>query len=183
MSLRLLASSSVIAIGFACLPAHAQETITYQYDALGRLISSQVSGGPNNNVTTTTSFDSAGNRTNYKVTGSTGSTPTPTPTPTPSGPVANADSYTITANQACSAYDLDVLANDQDPGGHYPLTITSVTSSDPFFYNWWSSGMSYTGYGTVNGGVKTATYVIQNSIGQTATGQVTVTVQGSLFCD
>lgn len=45
----------------------AQETTTYTYDALGRLISSKTSGSQN--VTTNTSFDAAGNRTNYSVTG------------------------------------------------------------------------------------------------------------------
>lgn len=51
--------------------ASAVETITYSYDALGRLTGSVTSGGPNSGVSTGTSFDPAGNRSSYSVTGST----------------------------------------------------------------------------------------------------------------
>lgn len=51
--------------------ASAAETITYSYDALGRLTGSVTSGGPNSGVSTGTSFDPAGNRSSYSVTGST----------------------------------------------------------------------------------------------------------------
>lgn len=44
---------------------HAQEATTYSYDALGRLVSSSTSGGPNNGIATGTCFDAAGNRTQY----------------------------------------------------------------------------------------------------------------------
>ncbi len=43
--------------------------MTYTYDALGRLITSSTSGGPDNGTQTGTSFDPANNRTNYTVTG------------------------------------------------------------------------------------------------------------------
>ncbi|MFJ1288545.1 hypothetical protein, partial [Acinetobacter baumannii] len=65
MRLRLLACTSTLAIGFASLPAHAQETTTYQYDQLGRLVRSSISGGPNSAVTMATCFDPAGNRAQY----------------------------------------------------------------------------------------------------------------------
>jgi hypothetical protein len=48
--------------------AQTQETTTYTYDSLGRLIASSVSGGPNDGMQTGTSFDAASNRTNYTVT-------------------------------------------------------------------------------------------------------------------
>lgn len=61
------------------------ETVTYSYDALGRLTDSSISGGPNNTRTTGTCFDRAGNRMRYDVANSAPSTcPTPSPTPTPS---------------------------------------------------------------------------------------------------
>lgn len=47
--------------------AKAQETTTYTYDALGRLVSSKTSGSQN--VTTSIRYDAAGNRTNYTVAG------------------------------------------------------------------------------------------------------------------
>lgn len=47
--------------------ALAAETTTFRYDALGRLGGSNRSGSVNNGVTTTVSYDAAGNRTNYAV--------------------------------------------------------------------------------------------------------------------
>lgn len=81
MRVRLLASASVLAIGFSTPGARAQETTTYQYDGLGRLVTTQVSGGPNGGTATSTSFDPAGNRTAYAVANAPSPTPNPTPTP------------------------------------------------------------------------------------------------------
>ena len=53
----------------AALPAHATETITYTYDARGRLIKVVHSGNVNNGVQTEYSQDKADNRTNVKTTG------------------------------------------------------------------------------------------------------------------
>jgi len=47
----------------------ATETITYTYDARGRLIKVVHTGTVNNNVQTTYSHDAADNRTNVKTTG------------------------------------------------------------------------------------------------------------------
>lgn len=48
--------------------AHATETITYAYDARGRLIQVARSGTVNNNVTTSYAFDKADNRTQKTTT-------------------------------------------------------------------------------------------------------------------
>ena len=56
-------------------PAIAAETITYSYDAQGRLIRVERSGTVNNNVVTTYAFDKADNRTGKTTTGS----PSPPP--------------------------------------------------------------------------------------------------------
>jgi coenzyme F420-reducing hydrogenase delta subunit len=50
--------------------ADAAETITYKYDAKGRLIEVKRTGTVNNNVTTTYSHDKADNRKNVTTTGS-----------------------------------------------------------------------------------------------------------------
>jgi len=50
-------------------PALATETITYSYDAHGRLVTVQRTGTVNNNVTTTYSHDKADNRTAKVTTG------------------------------------------------------------------------------------------------------------------
>lgn len=49
--------------------AWARESTIYTYDALGRLISTSIAGGPNDGLHTSTDFDTADNRTNYTVTG------------------------------------------------------------------------------------------------------------------
>lgn len=67
MGLGQVALLSIVLAG----PSHAAETVTYSYDALGRLVSSSVSGGPSSGVNTAISYDPADNRTNYQVTGST----------------------------------------------------------------------------------------------------------------
>lgn len=53
-------------LGFSSL-AQAQDTTTYTYDALGRLVGSKTSGSQS--TATTIGYDAAGNRTNYTVTG------------------------------------------------------------------------------------------------------------------
>lgn len=54
----------------AASPTNAAETVTYTYDALGRLTSVAHSGGDNAGMTQSFSYDAAGNRTQYQVTGS-----------------------------------------------------------------------------------------------------------------
>lgn len=56
----------IILLGAA---AYAAETITYTYDARGRLVKVSHSGTVNNNVVTNYSDDKANNRTNKTTTG------------------------------------------------------------------------------------------------------------------
>lgn len=51
-------------------PALATETVTYSYDAQGRLVKVERSGTVNNGVVTTYAHDHADNRTNKTTTGS-----------------------------------------------------------------------------------------------------------------
>jgi YD repeat-containing protein len=57
----------ISAIAAAAASAVASETITYSYDARGRLVKVQRSGSVNNNVTANYSYDKADNRTNVNV--------------------------------------------------------------------------------------------------------------------
>lgn len=57
----------------AATMSFAAETITYQYDARGRLISVVHNGSVNDNLVTNYTFDDANNRKNLTVSGS----PTP----------------------------------------------------------------------------------------------------------
>jgi hypothetical protein len=58
-----------VCVAFA-LPAYAAETITYKYDAKGRLVKVIRTGTVNNNVTYDYVHDKANNRKNVKVTNS-----------------------------------------------------------------------------------------------------------------
>ena len=53
----------------AASSAFATETLTYTYDAKGRLVKVVHSGSVNNGITTEYSHDKADNRTNVKTTG------------------------------------------------------------------------------------------------------------------
>ncbi|SDD72978.1 YD repeat-containing protein [Sphingomonas sp. YR710] len=55
--------------------AYATETVTYSYDALGRLTQSSTSGTVNNGLVATTTYDAADNRATHVVTGSANSGP------------------------------------------------------------------------------------------------------------
>ena len=53
----------------AAMAAVAAETLTYRYDARGRLVKVERSGGPSNGVVTTHVYDKANNRTAKNVSG------------------------------------------------------------------------------------------------------------------
>jgi YD repeat-containing protein len=60
----------VLGAGLLVAAAYAAETITYSYDARGRLIQVARSGTVNNNVTTNYTYDKADNRQSKTTTGS-----------------------------------------------------------------------------------------------------------------
>lgn len=183
MRLGLLACSSMLAIAFLSLPAHAQEATNYQYDAQGRLIGSATGGGPNNGVTRATCFDAMGNRVRY-FSGTGGlpacaiptpiptiaPTPTPTPTPTNSPPVAVADNKSLIC---FSSTTLNVLSNDYDPDGNVPLSLVSV-SAGAYVINSTTVQIDSEWPGNL-----VFSYVVADSLGATATGTVSVTVTGT----
>lgn len=72
-------SSFVIALSVAALlsavPALAQGTTTFEYDALGRLIGTATAGGTNDGLNTDYEYDPAGNRQRVVVTGSSNDEP------------------------------------------------------------------------------------------------------------
>lgn len=63
---KFLALMILLALGAA---AYAAETITYSYDARGRLITVSHSGTVNNNVVTNYTYDKADNRNQVTTTG------------------------------------------------------------------------------------------------------------------
>lgn len=69
---RVLTAGAAAAGLFGAAPALAGETITYTYDARGRLVAVDHDGGPSDDVRTTYTYDQADNRTNVTVTGASG---------------------------------------------------------------------------------------------------------------
>ncbi len=63
-----LAGAAALAVG-AAAAAQAAETVTYRYDARGRLIRVERTGTVNNGAVTTYAFDKASNRTNKTTSG------------------------------------------------------------------------------------------------------------------
>ncbi|MEQ1639284.1 MAG: Ig-like domain-containing protein, partial [Novosphingobium sp.] len=92
---------------------------------------------------------------------------------------ANIDSVTV---KVCLTATKNVTANDTDPDGDLPLTVTAVQTStladvsiaDP-------NTISVTGYGSP--GSQAVTYTIKDSRGATATGQLNITVQSGTGCN
>jgi len=65
---RIAISASAFFLLGSSFPAMAAETITYTYDAQGRLVTVSHTGTINNNVQTVYSHDNADNRTNVTTT-------------------------------------------------------------------------------------------------------------------
>lgn len=128
MSRMLLMSASAIAL-IMPFGANATETVTYSYDAQGRLVQSVISGTVNNGQTSSTTFDAANNRTNYSVSVAGAPPPPPPPPPPPANnpPVSVADA---TLSVACNANGVrNVLGNDTDPDNDLPLSMTLTGGS------------------------------------------------------
>lgn len=69
MGVLRISAAGLLLLGLAP-PALAAETITYSYDAKGRLVKVVRTGTVNNNVTAEYTHDKADNRTRVKVTNS-----------------------------------------------------------------------------------------------------------------
>ncbi|WP_343517781.1 hypothetical protein [Sphingomonas sp.] len=65
----LLAAGLAAAVVATTASVLASETVSYSYDARGRLVAVKHSGMVNNNVQTNYTYDKADNRTNKTVTG------------------------------------------------------------------------------------------------------------------
>lgn len=68
----MLRTLAVLCLAICPFEAGAQTTMTYRYDALGRLVGSSVSSG-GSTTATDIAYDAAGNRKAYKVSGASGS--------------------------------------------------------------------------------------------------------------
>lgn len=186
----LLVSSAMVLV-FAIDPVSAQSsTETYTYDALGRLIVSDTSGGQNDDEVHSICYDKAGNRVEYtsKSDGSTsscvddgsgsggGGTPPPPPPPPPP-PTNNPPSTTndLASGQCLTTATVNLTVNDTDPEGNYPLALTAISSgsSGQAFATIVSGSSVSVDFGAQTG-VTTFTYTVADSLGATSTGQLEV---------
>lgn len=170
----LAASAAAIAAG-----AQASETTTYRYDALGRLVAVTSSGSVNNGVATSIGYDPAGNRSTYSVGGAGGTAPPPGPVPPPpgnSGPATVADALQV---PRCTSGSKNVLFNDTDPEGNYPLALVSVSGGTRGSATILSATTIGYDAGDLTGSDAIA-YTVADSLGATATGTLTITVQSGI---
>lgn len=176
----LALATSAIAYATA---ADASETVTYAYDSLGRLVRVERSGTVNNGVNAQYSYDSADNRTNVTVNLAGTPPPPPAPPPPPSPPASDTPPTAVTDTVSiarCVAGSFNVVANDADAQGDYPLTLVSIMG-----------GAVQQGYASVGSSTSVAwakvpmwgnyalTYTVRDSRGAESSGSLNVTVTGT----
>jgi YD repeat-containing protein len=176
----LLISVSVTAL-MVPFGVNATETVTYTYDAQGRLIQSVISGTVNNGQTSSTSFDAANNRTNYSVSVAGASPPPPPPPPPPPAnnpPVSVADAMlsVVCGNDGIS----NVLGNDTDPDGDLPLSFNLTGGSGINFVSK-DGAQSIRFFAPFTRNVTyTVTYVITDARGATTSASLALRATGSV---
>ena len=192
---RLLISTALLSLPAIVV---AQESTTYKYDELGRLIETRVSGGARDGLATGTGFDPAGNRTSYNVSGSASgsppsppppspppSPPTPPPSPPPLPPPASNQPPVFVPDTVLSVVcdasgSRNVLVNDTDPEGDLPLSFT-LTGGSGINFVAASGAQSITFYAPLTrNATYTVTYTITDARGATATGVLDLKVTGSI---
>jgi hypothetical protein len=164
-------------------PALASETTVYSYDALGRLVAATTSGGPNHGLGAAIGYDPAGNRSSYSVGGSSGApppAPPPSPPPAQPPPPPSPNQPPVTAPDAlsvpqCSTGARDVLANDSDPEGNYPLALVGVTQGNKGAATIVGTTTIQFEAGFATGG-SILTYTVRDSLGATSTGTLGIEV-------
>ncbi len=87
-----------------------------------------------------------------------------------------ADTFSVICNQTA---DRNPLSNDSDPDGNLPLAILSVTitagDADAVLLNPTTVQL----IGAIAPGTTTATYVLSDSLGAQATGNLTINTTGT----
>ena len=97
-------------------------------------------------------------------------------TPSNLPPVPTTDSATV---EVCGTASKNVIANDTDPDGNYPLQLTAIVSSTKGMATVESNtNVSYTAFGNIGNGV--VKYTVRDSLGATATGTLNVNITSGI---
>jgi hypothetical protein len=191
MSERPIVRYFIVATALAgAASALANETQTYTYDDLGRLVEVAYSGTINAGNKHAMCYDSTDNRTRYRSDPAGAgvtcpepvpvptSTPTPPPPPPPNNPpIANVDVVNV---PACASALADLVVNDTDPDGNAISIVSVGTTSvaDVAIYD--LRKIIVTGYWPNTHGW--ITYTITDGHGGSATGSVHIIVGGGGAC-
>jgi YD repeat-containing protein len=125
------AAAFAVAAFVALAPALAQETLTYSYDARGRLVRVVHAGTANDGVSSNYNYDDADNRTGATVSMQGGATTlTLSPNNLPNGTVGTAYSETVTASGGSGGYSY-AKSSGTLPAGLVLHTSTGVLSGTP----------------------------------------------------
>jgi hypothetical protein len=110
-----LSKAITILVGGICATgsAHAAQSVSYVYDALGRLTEVQLLGGPGNGVTEAYQYDAAGNRLNYSVTA-------------PGQSAVTLTVMTPRVNLTSAGGTLTVNVAGSSPGGTVTFTVNGI---------------------------------------------------------
>ncbi len=182
---RLLVSTGVATILAAGVASAQSSTESYTYDARGRLAEAKTAGGQNNNEVHSICYDRSGNRTRYRA-ASNGTSitcpvaaPAPTPSPAPTPTPTPTNSPPVTANDAVAgtcftAITKNLTANDTDPEGNYPLTLTAVGPSSGGASAYIVSASSVRVVFGPKWDWSSVSYTVRDSLGATSTGQLSI---------
>lgn len=189
---RSRAFSAAALIGAFSLPLAANisaqtSSEEYSYDALGRLVIAETSGGTNDGETHSLCYDSAGNRTQYSATSDAsvaacvdqGSGPVgpgedpeqEPPPPTNNPPTTTNDSVTVPCDLTIT---VNLTANDSDPEGNTPLSLTAISGNGMASATIVSASSVSVTAGSINS-TTTFTYTVADALGATSNGTLTVT--------
>lgn len=189
-SLGMVLAAATLVPGPVSAPLAQTQVKSNEYDALGRLRAAQTTGGVNDGDARSLCYDAAGNREKLRASTDssvvTCSSPAPTPTPTPTSSPTPTPTPTSSNNPPVTQSNyvgvkcglsktVNLTSNDTDPEGNYPLALQSIT---------WAggadasativSGSSVVAYSGSTDDVTTLSYTVADSLGATATGQLTI---------
>lgn len=183
MKFLLVLISIALSLSFFAASAEAQETQTYSYDPLGRVTGQVTTLGNNDGDTRAYCYDDGGNRFRIRaeqtgmLTDCDGNAIVEPDAPPPISTVNDSESGQCQSNET-----VDVVSNDEGPNQSLILVSISSGSGGSASASVTSSTSVFVTFGPLGDPATVFTYVVEDSFGYSATGQLTVTTQ-NFGCD